>query len=67
MKHLNVQKQNDILLLQTRESDWVETRAVVIGVILLSFITAHCSTPPSYYIMYFVTDDPRFENRSELW
>jgi len=33
----------------------------------VSFITARCSTPPSYYIMYFVTDDPRFENMSELW
>jgi hypothetical protein len=66
MKHLNVQKQNDMLLLQTRESDWVEIRAVVIGVILVSFITVCCSTLPSYYITYFVTDDPRFDNRSEL-
>lgn len=49
-----------------RESDWVEIRAVVIGVILASFITVCCSTLPSYYITYFVTDDPRFENRSEL-
>jgi hypothetical protein len=50
MNHLNLQKQNDILLRQTRESDWVEIRAVVIGVILVSFITVRCSTPPSYYI-----------------
>ena len=50
MKHLKIQKQNDILLRQTRESDWVEIRAVVIGVILVSFNTVRCCTPPSYYI-----------------
>jgi bacteriorhodopsin len=60
---LNVQKQNEILIRQTRESDWLEICAVVIGVILVSLITVRCSTPPSCYIMYFVSDDPRFENR----
>jgi hypothetical protein len=68
MRHFILQKQDDILLRQTKESDWVEIRAVIIEVILVSFITVRCSTPHFYYIrMYFVTDNPRFENRSEIW